>query len=173
MTYSLEEIRQAVIKVTKIDPLTKCRKAQYVQTKALFSAYARKERYTYTAIAEFLVSHHATILYYNKINFFFDTPDTLYYARHESLFEEVKSILDPIYRASIVSMNKILSREIEDLKKKISFYQKSDEKYIRLNRSLSMNRALTVHDKTFARIEDAIEDVINNRYVHKTSSYAQ
>ena len=173
MTYSLEEIRQAVIKVTKIDPLTKSRKAQHVQTKALFSAYARKERYTYTAIAEFLVSHHATILYYNKINFFFDTPDTLYYARHESLFEEVKAILDPIYRASIVSMNKILKREIEDLNRKISFYEKSDEKYARLNRSLSMNRALTVGAPVFARIEDAVEDVINNRWRPSIRSYEQ
>ena len=171
MIHSLEEIRQAVITVTRIDPLTKSRKSEHVQTKALFSAYARYKRYTYTAIAEFLVSHHATILYYNKISFFFDTPDTLYYGRKESLFEEVKTILDPVYRASVVSTNERLKREVDFLNSQIEMYKKEDNKYKRLKHSITMNRALNAGDPVFARIEDAVEEVLGGRWKPRLKTY--
>lgn len=151
----LELIKIAIENVTNCDINNPTRKVQYIQARTLFYHFARKNKYTLQAIAEYVDKNHASVIHGLK-KFEQDLEYDFVYRGH---YRDVLELLGSIEVEDVVDTSKTLLESYE-LKNRVLMNEN-----LRLtieNEKLTSDRVMGIDDMLAHLPKDRVEHFMNN-----------
>ena len=171
---TLEQVAEAVIKVTGVEFTGGGRTAEMSQTKALYCKFALLligRQATTEKLGKVIGRSHCTVCHYIKQDFLL-YKGSIYYDNHEQLLEEVKVYLFPDYEKSIIMRMDMINRRLVLALKERDKLRNEVKRYDRLKKYIEFERLVECSDITLSTAMASVGSVLSKTpHLRKVNGY--